>query len=110
MSIGIRDRIILKEYIEQRKKAGLISDGYDNFSYTLGLVEFDAANNLYRVIPAMDLDEKDQQIGASSLLDGTKAPLLKGIKGDWSKIGSPKTSKAIKLLFNFFYSPASQKH
>jgi len=80
------------------------------FSYTLGLVELDAVNNLYRVIPAMDLDEKDQQLGTSSLLDGTKDPLLKGIKGDWSKIGSPKTSKAIKLLFNFFYSPPSQRN
>ncbi|MBP1745840.1 MAG: hypothetical protein H6Q54_455 [Deltaproteobacteria bacterium] len=110
VSIGIRDRGILKKYIERRKKAGFSSDGYDDFSYTLGLVELDAVNNLYRVIPAMDLDEKDQQLGTSSLLDGTKDPLLKGIKGDWSKIGSPKTSKAIKLLFNFFYNPPSQRN
>lgn len=107
VSIGIRDKSVLKDYIERRKKAGYSSEGYDNFSYTLGLVELDAINGLYRVIPALDLDERDQQLGTSSLLDGKKASLLKGIKGDWAKIGSPKTSKAIKLLFDFFYNPAS---
>lgn len=110
VSIGIKDKRVLKEYIERRKQAELSSEGYDNYSYTLGLVELDAVNGLYRAIPAMDCNEQDLQLGTSSLLDDTKASLLKGIRGDWSKIGSPKTSKAIKLLFNFFYRPASQRN
>lgn len=107
VSIGIKDKGVLKDYIERRKKAGLYSEGYKDFSYTLGLVELDAVNNKYRVIPAIDLDEKDHQLGASTLLEGKKGSLLKGIKGDWAKVDSPRTSKAIKLLFNFFYRPAS---
>ena len=107
VSIGIKDRSILKDYIQRRKQAGLSFEGYDNFSYTLGIVEFDAVSRLYRVIPAVDLDTRDQQLGTSSLLDGKKALLLKGIKSNWSKIESPRTSKAIKLLFNFFYTSPS---
>lgn|GEM_PF-312255 len=109
VSIGIKDKGVLKKYAEQRKEAELSSKGYGNFSYTLGLVELDAVNRLYRFIPATDFNGKDTQLGTSSLLDSAKDPLLKGIKGDWSKIGSPKTSKAIKLLFNFFYRSPSQK-
>jgi hypothetical protein len=108
VSIGIKSKGVLKEYMERRKKAGFSSEGYEGYSHTLGLVEFDAVNNLYRVIPAVDLDEKDQQLGTSSLLEGKKTSLLKGIKGDWSKIESPRTNKAIQLLFNFFYRPPSQ--
>jgi hypothetical protein len=107
VSIGIKDKGFIKEYIERRKKAGLPTEGYETFSYTLGLVEFDAPNKLYRVIPAMDLDERDQQIGTSSLLDGKKGLSIKGMKSDWSKIESPRTSKAIQQLFNFFYRPVS---
>jgi hypothetical protein len=108
VSVGIKAREVLRQYIEKRKKAGLSVDGYQDFSYTICLVELDAAHQLYRVIPAADIDKRDQQIGESSLLDGTKDPLVKGLKADWSKIDSPKTSKAITLLFNFFYRPASQ--
>jgi hypothetical protein len=107
VSIGIKSKGVLKDYIERRKKSGFSSEGYEGYSHTLGLVEFDAVNNLYRVIPTVDLDEKDQQLGTSSLLEGKKASLLKGIKGDWSKIESPRTNKAIKSLYNFFYRPAS---
>jgi hypothetical protein len=107
ISIGIKSKGILKDYIGRRKKSGFSSEGYEGYSHTLGLVEFDTVNNLYRVIPTVDLDEKDQQLGTSSLLEGKKASLLKGIKGDWSKIESPRTNKAIQLLFNFFYRPAS---
>lgn len=107
VSIGIKDKGILKDYIDRRERAGFSSEGYEDFSYTLGLVELDAVNNKYRVIPAIDLDEKDQQLGTSTLLDGKRGSLLKGIKGDWSKVDSPRTSNAIKLLFNFFYRPVS---
>jgi hypothetical protein len=107
VSIGIKDKGILKDYVGRREKAGLSSEGYENFSHTLGIVELDASNNLYRVIPAMDLNEKSQQLGASSLLEGKRSSLMKGIEGDWSKVDSPKTSRAIKLLYNFFYRPAS---
>ena len=110
VSIGIKDKGMLKEYIGRREKAGLSSEGYEDFSHALGVVELDAANNLYRVIPAMDLDEKERQLGTSTLLEGKRGSLLKGIKGDWSKINSPKTSKAIKLLFNFFYRPSSRNN
>lgn len=103
VSIGIRDKGFLKKYNEQRKQAELSLEGYDNFSYTLGVVEIDAINKLYRFIPAIDFNEKDKQLGTSSLLDNDEDPILKGISGNWSKIGSPKTSKAIRLLFNFFY-------
>jgi hypothetical protein len=106
VSIGIKSKGILMDYVERRKKSGLSSDGYKEYSHTLGLIELDAANNLYRVIPAVDLDEKDQQLGTSSLLEGKKASLLKGFKSDWSKIESPATNKAVKLLYNFFYRPS----
>ncbi len=33
---------------------------------SLGLWKLDAVNGLYRVIPAMDCNEKDQQLGTSS--------------------------------------------
>ena len=108
VSIGIKDKGIIKDYIERREKTGLSSEGYDGFSHILGLVELDAANRLYRVIPAVDLDGKDRQLGTSTFLDGKKGLLLKGMKSDWSKIESSRTSKAIKLLFNFFYRPASR--
>lgn len=107
-SIGIKDKKVVGDYLGRRKKSGLSWHGYDRYSYTLCLVELDAANDLYRIIPAVDLDEKDQQLGTSSLLDEARKPLLKGMKGNWTKISSPKTSKAIQLLFNFFYRPASQ--
>ncbi len=110
VSLGIKDKRVLKDYIRRRKQAELSSEGYDSYSYTLGLVELDSVNRLYRVIPTMDFNEKDAQLGTSSLLDDTVVPLLEGLRGNWSKIGSPKTSKAIKLLFNFFYRPASQRN
>lgn len=107
ISIGIKDKEFIKKYIERRQESGLTTEGYETFSYTLGLVELDAAKRLYRVIPAMDLDERDQQIGASTLLDGKHGLSIKGMKSDWSKIESPRTSKSIKNLFNFFYRSAS---
>ncbi|HQP56458.1 MAG TPA: hypothetical protein PLN83_10135 [Syntrophorhabdus sp.] len=107
VSIGIKDKSVLKDYVERRKQSGLSFEGYNDFSHALGVVEFDAENRLYRVIPAMDLDTRDQQLGTSSLLDGKKASLLKGIKSDWSKIESPRTSKAIKSVYHFFYTLAS---
>ena len=107
VSIGIKDKELIRGYIERREDAGLPSEGYEDFSYTLGLVELDAANRLYRVIPAIDHDESDKKIGTSTLLDGKKGLLIKGMKPDWSKIESPRTSKAIKHLFNFFYRPSS---
>ncbi len=84
---------VLKDYIERRKQAELSSEGYDSYSYTLGLVELDAVNGLYRAIPAMDCNEQDLQLGTSSLLDDTKVSLLKGIRGDWSKVGSPRPAR-----------------
>lgn len=107
VSIGIKDKEFVKEYIGRRQEAGLPTEGYEDFSYTLGIAELDAPNKLYRIIPAMDLDVRDQQIGASTLLDGKKGMPVKGMKSDWSKIDSPRTSKAIKNLFNFFYRPSS---
>jgi len=108
VSIGIKDKGVIKEYTERREGAGLPTEGYEAFSYTLGIVELDSPNKLYRIIPAMDHDVRDQQIGTSTLLDGKKDVLLKGMKNDWSKIDSPKTSKAIKKLFQFFYRSDSQ--
>jgi hypothetical protein len=108
VSIGIKDKEFVKDYIGQRQEAGLPIEGYEDFSYTLGIAELDAPNKLYRVIPAMDLDVRDQQIGTSSLLDRKKGLSIKGMKSDWSKVDSPRTSKAIKKLFHFFYRSDSQ--
>ena len=56
----------------------------------------------YRVIPAADYDEKDQQIGDSVLLDNIDPPLIDGVSVDWSSIRSRKTHAMIKALYKMF--------
>lgn len=110
VSIALKKDETIKAYAARRKGAGLPAAKYKHYAHTLGLVELDAVNGLYRTIPAIDFDEKDNQLGTSSLLSGEDVPLVKGIEGDWSKINARKTSKAIKAIFRFFYPPASAKN
>lgn len=108
-SIAIKDREILTKYVTQREQAGLSVEGYENLSFTLSLIQLDAQGKRYRVIPVVDIDEKDQQLGTSSLLDETKGVMVNGIENDWSNIDTPTTNRAIQSLFAFFYRPASQR-
>jgi hypothetical protein len=107
VSIGLKKPDTLKTYIRLRKKVGLPVEGYEHYDHTLGLVEVDALKGLYRVIPAIDFNEMDVQLGTSSLLAAEGGIALKGIAGDWSKVNGRMTSKAIKSIFKFFYPPVS---
>lgn len=105
ISIGIKKREILARYVARRKEAGLSTEGYENYAHSLGLVELDSLSRLYRAIPAVDFDDKDNQLGTSSLVVEGGDPLLKGIKGEWSPVDSNETSDAIKAVYRFFYPP-----
>jgi len=107
VSIGIKNKEVLARYIARRREAGLSATGYESYAHSLGLVELDFPSRLYRVIPAMDFDDKDNQLGTSSLV-AEGEPLLKGLKGDWSPVDSSDTNDAIKAVFKFFYPPDAE--
>ncbi|MCX5811857.1 MAG: hypothetical protein NT178_04850 [Proteobacteria bacterium] len=104
MSFFIKNKETIRYYIEQREKAGLPIKGYQDFNNVLCLVEIDSEKMLYRVIPAIDYDDKSNELGQSTALDIEGQDLLKGMKGDWSPIRPRKTHKAIHALFKFVYT------
>ncbi len=101
-SLFLKKKPEKKRYLMERKKTGFSVAGYETYSYSLLLVEFDSGTMKYRVIPAADYDEKDRQIGDSSLLDPAHSPLIDGFATDWSSIRSKKTPPMIKALYKLF--------
>jgi hypothetical protein len=103
LSIVCKNKEYVKKYKEQRKAMRLTTNGYTHYQYTLCLVEIDAKNNRYRVIPAIDYDEKGHELGTSSILTDEHHPLVEGIKTDWAPIRSRKTHKMIPDLLKRLY-------
>jgi hypothetical protein len=106
ISISAKGKDGVSRYIAQRKESGLNISGYKKYRYTLCLAEVDAEKGTYRVIPAIDYTSDDKQLGTSSLLSEGGAPLVKGIKTDWSPIRSRNTHKAIRALYKVLFPPA----
>lgn len=103
-SLAFKKKAIRKRCLERRTKAGLPVAGYEDYQYSLCLVEFNTGTMQYRVTPATDHDEMDQYIGDSSLLDDVDPPLINGITVNWSNIRSKKTHTMIKTLYKLFSS------
>jgi hypothetical protein len=103
-SLFLKKKTAKKRYVAAREKGGFSIAGYEDYHYSLCLVEFDRKNTKYRVIPAADYDEKDQQIGESTLLDAVSPPLIDGVTVDWSNIRSRKTHTMIKALYKMFFA------
>lgn len=104
MSFFIKDREAIRHYIEKRERTGLPIEGYEDFNNVLCVVEIDSEKGIYRVIPAMDYDNKGNGLSQSTALDDEGKSLFKGgLKGDWSPIRPRKTHKAIHALFKFIY-------
>ncbi len=104
MSFIFKNKEAIRQYIEERGKAGLSVEGYEDFNNILCLVEIDSEKMLYRVIPAIDYDDKSNELSQSTVLDIEEQSLLKGMKGDWSPIQQRKTHKSIHALFKFVYT------
>jgi hypothetical protein len=104
LSFFIKDKEAVAAYIAERQRAGLPTDGYQNFNNTLCVVELNAENGTYRVIPAVDYDSKGVELGPSTALDEAGRALFKGsLKSEWAPIQKRKTHKAIHALVRFVY-------
>jgi hypothetical protein len=101
-SLFLKKKTTKKRYAAARKKGGLSTSGYEDYHYSLCLIEFDRKNMQYRAIPAADYNEGDHQIGDSTLLDPIDPPLVDGVTVDWSGIRSKKTHTMIKALYKLF--------
>lgn len=101
-SLFLKKKTVRKQYLVARKKGGFSTAGYDDYLYSLCLVEFDSGTMKYRVIPAADYNDSDRQIGDSIILDAIDPPLIDGIAIDWSSIRSKKTHPMIKALYKIF--------
>lgn len=104
MSFYVKNKEAVFHYIEQRKKAGLSVEGYRDFSNILCLVEIDSEKMIYRVIPAIDYDNNNREIGQSTVLDYKNQSVLEGMKNDWTPIRPRKTHKSIHAVFKFIYT------
>ncbi len=101
-SLFLKKKTTKKRYLTSRKKRGFSVAGYEAYSYSLCLVEFDSETMKYRVIPAADYDERDRQIGDAVILDVIDQSLIEGVATDWSSIRSKKTHPMIKSLYKLF--------
>jgi hypothetical protein len=101
-SLFLKKKTAKKRYVTAREKGGFSTAGYEDYQYSLCLVELDRKNMKYRVIPAADYDATDRQIGDSTLLDAIDPPLIDGVTIDWSSIRSKNTHPMIKALYKLF--------
>jgi hypothetical protein len=101
-SLFLKKKTAKKRYVSARKKRGFSTSSYEDYHYSLCLIEFDTGTMKYRVIPTTDYDEKNRQIGDSLLLDNFDPPLIDGVTVDWSSIRSKKTHLMIKTLYKLF--------
>lgn len=98
-----KNKGIIKDYVEDLKTKGLFNEGYRHLNNSLCLIEFDREKGKYRVIPAIDYDNKGREIGTSSIVKDDGTSFIRGIKGNWSSIKSRNTSKAITAVYNFLF-------
>lgn len=102
-SLFLKKKTTRTKYVTARKRGDLSISGYESYRYSLCLVEIDSGTMKYRLIPAADYDDKDQQIGDSTLLEAiVNPPLIEGLATEWSAIGSRKTHPMIKALCKIF--------
>lgn len=101
-SLTLKKKEAAKRYKEQRKEAGLPVKGYQQYRYTLCLIEIDAEKKRYRVIPATDYDSADNELGESSILSRRDEPLVEGLKTEWASINSRTTHSMIPAIFKRF--------
>ncbi len=94
------------QYVVAREKAGLPVEGYDGLEHTLCVVEVDGEGRRCRIIPAVDRDRFDRELGDSSLLTDEGGILLKGLSREWNSVGSRKVHRGLKAAFKFLYGPA----
>ena len=98
-----KNKGIIKSYVEYLKTKGLFNEGYKDLKNTLCLIEFNAEEEKFRVIPAIDYNNKGKEIGVSAIVRDDGTSFIKGIKGDWSPIKSKTTNKAIRAIYNFLF-------
>lgn len=101
-SLFLKKKTARKKYVTARKKGGLSISGYEDYRYSLCLVEIDSGIMKYRFIPAADYNDTDRQIGDSSILDNVDTLLVEGVTTEWSAIRSRKTHTMIKALSKIF--------
>jgi hypothetical protein len=101
-SLAFKKKTTKKRYVKERKKTGFPVTGYEDYQYSLCLVEFDTQKVQYRIIPAADYDGSDCQIGDSTLFGNNYPPLIEGVSGSWASIRSKKTQPMIKALYKMF--------
>jgi hypothetical protein len=100
-SIFFKSNKKVVQYVEQRRKEGLTTEGYQDFNNVLCVVEIDLEKQKYRVIPAVDYDKAGGELSQSTLLDDETASVFPGVRNSWSKIQPRKTHKAVRALYSF---------
>jgi hypothetical protein len=101
-SLSFKKKTIKKQYSEARKQMGFFIEGYEDYQYSLCLVEFDVKKMKYRIIPVMDYDTRDHEISDSFLFADAESSLVDGISGEWASIRSRKIHPMIKALYKMF--------
>ena len=104
MRFGLFVSLILKKkedvarYLEERKNRSLSIKGYKSYKYSLCLVEIDARQMVWRVLPAGDYDVKDKELGESCIITEVMPAILPGINEEWKPIRSRKSHPMIRSL------------
>ncbi|HOJ72118.1 MAG TPA: hypothetical protein PK864_10445 [Syntrophorhabdaceae bacterium] len=99
----IKNKETVQRYKDYLKEKGVSLKAYKGYNNSLCLIELDAEKGLYRIIPALDYDDKGRELGVSRIITEEGKSFIKGIKGDWSPIKSRNTNKAIPSVFRFLY-------
>jgi hypothetical protein len=92
---------MIEEYKRERQRNGLATDGYDDYSSSLCLIDIDCEQRLYRVIPVTDHDGEGKILGHSTIVSEKEGGLIPGISSEWSPIYSENTNEVIQKVFQF---------
>ncbi len=68
--------------IKAQEKKGLPTQGYDKFSHTLVLSEYDCKNRTYRSMQINDYDTNGKVLWSSPVSKGTRQPIVPGSVGE----------------------------
>jgi hypothetical protein len=101
ISLGFKKKSSIMRYVAQRKRERLPVEGYEEYRYTLCVIELDAEKKKYRIIPAIDFDSRGNELGTSTILN--KPSITKGLSAEWSNYQAKGTHKVIHALCKFFY-------
>lgn len=103
-SLSFKKKTSIKLYLQKRKETGLHIDGYENYQYSLCLVEFNTQTMKYRIIPATDYDKEDRQIGDSYILEIQGESIIVSLSDTWTDIISEQVHPMIRALYALFSS------